>query len=88
MKKSAAAGQYIGSLVLGNKILGSIDAAKKTNNNSLLLLGVTAVAVLAVLCLYIVKQQEAGKPGGGKILKKLDKMEGNEPKEEITDITA
>lgn len=75
MKRLMAAGQYVNSLRAGNKILEDINKTKKGGDSSLLILGVTALAILGVIAAYLFKQREEKKPEK-KELKKLEKVEG------------
>jgi len=75
MRKLMESGQYVNSLRAGNKILEDLQTAKKSNDNSLLLIGVSALAVLGVAGAYFYKQRETKGPGEKKILKKLERAE-------------
>jgi len=67
MKRLTSGGQYVDSLKAGNKILEDIKQAKSSGDNTLLLLGVSALAVLGVAGAYIFKQKD--------LLKKEEKTE-------------
>jgi len=70
-----ASGQYVNSLKLGSKIIEDIQKTGKKGADSLLLLGITAVAILAVIAVYIIKQREERKPGGENALKRLERAD-------------
>ncbi|VVC04492.1 Uncharacterised protein [Candidatus Bilamarchaeum dharawalense] len=75
MKGMVDAGEYVNALRTGSTILKEMDSTKPEPNN-LLLLGVTALAILGGVGFYMMQQQ---KP---KELKKLPSLrEGSEPEE-------
>jgi len=78
MRNFIAAGQYVNAVKAGNTVLTDIQNAKKDNGNSLLLLGITALAILAVVATYILKQRGERKTAPGKALKRLGRAEDGE----------
>lgn len=81
MKSMLAAGEYVDSLRAGNKILEDIKVAKK-DEGSLLLLGITALAILGVIAAYLFKQRGGIRKEEKKELKKLEKAEPDTTKAE------
>jgi hypothetical protein len=75
MKRLVAAGEYVNSLRAGNLILEDIKKAKGGESNNLLLLGVTALAILGVIAAYLFKGKGGIKKEEKKELKKLEKVE-------------
>lgn len=67
-------GEYVNALRAGASISKEIDSAGKGSDNSLLLLGITALAILAVVAAYIIKQQELGGGGRGRPLRPLRRL--------------
>ena len=74
LKGLVSSGQFINALRAAGKILDDISQAKGGGTSSLLLLGITAMAILAVVAVYVFKQNE-GRKKEGKILKKLEKTD-------------
>jgi hypothetical protein len=68
--------QYVNAIKTGDALLTDIGKAKKEDSNIMLLLGVSAIAILAVLGIYMMKQKEGLKGGEPKkTLKKLGRAE-------------
>ncbi len=67
-------GEYVNALRAGAAISKEIDSSGKGDGNSLLLLGITALAILAVVAAYIIKQQELGGGGRGRPLRPLRRL--------------
>ena len=76
MKRLDGAGEYVNSLRAGNAILEDLDQEKDADN-SLLLLGVTSLAILGVVAAYMFKQKKK-KPGPKKEQRRLKKAEDEE----------
>lgn len=79
MKGMLAAGEYVNALRAGTAISKELESAAKKDGNGLLLLGITALAVLAVVAAYMIKQQDGR--GCKKPLRKLQKA-GEPPDEQ------
>ncbi len=71
MRTMLEAGEYVNALRAGSAIAKEIDSFEQEGNNSLFLLGITALAVLAIVAVYMIRQQK----GEGK--KQLRKLERN-----------
>lgn len=70
MHDMLAAGEYVNALRAGSAIAKDIDSYERPQDNSLLILGITALAVLAIVAAYIVRQQKGEEK---KQLRKLEK---------------
>jgi hypothetical protein len=86
MRAMIAGGEYVNALLAGSAIAKELDASGGKDNNGILLLGLTALAVLSTVVVYMVRQQEGGGQGGHrKQLRKLqsegEKQEGWKPEE-------
>jgi hypothetical protein len=83
MKRLISGGQHVNSLRAGNKILEDIKAAKSGSDNTLLLLGISALAILGVIAAYMFKQKDLLRKDEKKELKKLKKADaGSEPEKD------
>jgi hypothetical protein len=72
MRSMLEAGEYVNALRAGSSIGKDIDSLEQKEDNSLLLLGITALAVLAIVAAYMIRQQ---KGEGKKQLRKLERTE-------------
>jgi len=75
-----ASGDYVNALRAGSVISRDLESSAKSDDKSLLLLGITALAVLATLAAYLVKHhRESGEGKGGgmkKALRRLERSQG------------
>lgn len=82
MRGLVNSGQYVNALRAAGKILDDIQGAKGGGTNNLLLLGITAIAILAVVTVYVLKQGGGKKPGE-RVLKRLEKDSGDKSGNEL-----
>jgi hypothetical protein len=82
MRGLVNSGQYVNALRAAGKILDDIQGAKGGGTNNLLLLGITAIAILAVVIVYVLKQGRGKKPGE-RVLKRLEKDSGDKSGSEL-----
>jgi hypothetical protein len=68
MRGMVAAGEHVNALRAGTAISKELDSFEPEEDNGLILLGVTALAVLAIIGAYMMRQQKEPK-----VLKKLEK---------------
>lgn len=58
MRALAASGEYVGALRAGSAVAKELDSLKEEDGNGLMALGLTALAVLAAIAAYIVKNRK------------------------------
>jgi hypothetical protein len=61
MKAMHGSGDYVNSLRAGSAIAKELDSYEKPEDNGLILLGITSLAILAAIGAYILKQQKPKK---------------------------
>jgi glutamyl/glutaminyl-tRNA synthetase len=78
MRRMMAAGEYVNALRAGSSLAKELESHEAEEDNGLLILGVTALAILATIAAYMIKQQKQRKPKRRKLMSFVD-FKGREP---------